>query len=211
MIIAVIFLHFNHLMIAQNSSETSKQIAYYADGYHGGFYGHMPDGSFRDILNAMERYPRWKICLEIEPVSYGYLKSGDPETFTKLQRYLNDPDDRARIEIVSSSFAQPYCWNIGGESNIRQLTMGLESLHKSFPNYSVKSYSVQEPCWTSSLPAILRSLGYTGAVLKDPSTAWGGYARGINENTKPCFRISQIRMECIGSIRNSGLLIYLPR
>lgn len=77
MIIAVIFLHFNHLMIVQNSSETSKQIAYYADGYHGGFYGHMPDGSFRDILNAMERYPRWKICLEIEPVSYGYLKSSD--------------------------------------------------------------------------------------------------------------------------------------
>jgi alpha-mannosidase len=118
--------------------------------------------------------------LEIEPVSWGKLKSDDPETFYRLQQHLNKPGDSTRIEIVSSSFAQPYCWNIGGESNIRQLSMGLDELHKYFPKYSVTTYSVQEPCWTSSLPSILLSLGYTGAVLKDPNTAFAGYTKGVN-------------------------------
>lgn len=53
-----ILFYDNSIAIAQTITDNSKQVAYYADGYHGGFYGHMPDGSFRDILNAMERYPR---------------------------------------------------------------------------------------------------------------------------------------------------------
>ena len=169
-------------LTAQPDINSLKLLGYYADGYHGGLYGHMPLGSFSDILNALERYPRWKVSLEIEPVSWGKLKSCDPMAFYRLQQHLSKPDDSTRIEIVSSSFTQPYCWNIGGESNIRQLTMGLEELHKYFPKYSVTTYSVQEPCWTSSLPSILLSLGYTGAVLKDPNTAFAGYTKGINES-----------------------------
>jgi len=143
----------------------------------------MESGSFKDILNVLKRYPRWKVNLEIEAPSWKLLKSRDPETFLRFKQYLIDPSDKARIEIVSSSYAQPNCWNIGGESNIRQLIMGLDELHKFFPDYVVKTYSVQEPCWTSSLPSILRYLGYTGAVVKDPSTTNAGYTRGINKNT----------------------------
>jgi alpha-mannosidase len=42
------------------------------------------------------------------------------------------------------------------------------------------TYAVQEPCWTSCLPQILVSLGFTGAALRDASTAWGGYAAGFD-------------------------------
>jgi len=180
---ACIILYNSNIIVAQPIKKISEQTAYYADGYHGGLYGAMESGSFKDIVNTLERYPRWKVNLEIEAPSWKLLKSRDPETFLRIKQYLSFPSEKARIEIVSSSFAQPYCWNIGGESNIRQLTMGLDELHKFFPDYNVKTYSVQEPCWTSSLPSILRSLGYTGAVLKDPSTAYAGYTRGINEST----------------------------
>jgi len=59
------------------------------------------------------------------------------------------------------------------------LTMGLAVLKEHFPFLKVETYAVQEPCWTSALPQILRSLGFKRAVLKNPSTAWGGYSRGF--------------------------------
>ena len=164
----------------QLNPDTAK--SYYVDGYHGGKIGHMPPGSFRDIVSGLERYPSWKLSFDIEPVSWSYLKTTDPQTFFKLKDYLSDYSTNSRLEIVSPGYMQSYCWNISGESNIRQLVMGLEELHNSFPGYPVRTYSVQEPCWTSSMPQILRSLGFTQAVLKDPCTAFGGYSRGVDKS-----------------------------
>ncbi len=179
----VLIFCFNAVIHGQIKPDTTKYIPYYVDGYHGGKVGHMPAGSWRDIVNGLERYPSWKISLDIEPVSWGYLKNSDPEIFLKLKQFLSDSTVNSRVEIVSPGYMQPYCWNISGESNIRQLVLGLEELHKSFPDYPVRTYAVQEPCWTSSLPQILNSLGFTHAVLKDPATAFGGYTRGINKST----------------------------
>ena len=53
---------------------------YFVDGYHGGIRGHMPEGSWQDILSAMERWPEWKISLEIEPESWEYLRRNDLQT-----------------------------------------------------------------------------------------------------------------------------------
>ncbi len=173
-------LLFCNSAFSQLKSDIEK--SYYIDGYHGGKIGHMPPGSFRDIVSGLERYPSWKLSFDIEPVSWSYLKTTDPQTFFKLKKYLSDYSTDSRLEIVSPGYMQSYCWNISGESNIRQLVMGLDELHKSFPGYPVRTYSVQEPCWTSSMPQILRSLGFTQAVLKDPCTAFGGYSRGIDKS-----------------------------
>jgi alpha-mannosidase len=175
-------LFFCNSTFSQLKPDTAKNNSYYIDGYHGGKTGHMPPGSFRDIVSGLERYPSWKLSFDIEPVSWSYLKTTDPQTFFKLKDYLNDYSTNARLEIVSPGYMQSYCWNISGESNIRQLVMGLDELHKSFPGYPVRTYSVQEPCWTSSMPQILRSLGFTQAVLKDPCTAFGGYSRGVDKS-----------------------------
>lgn len=168
---------------AQTKSDSTGYNAWYVDGYHGGIIGHMPKGSFRDIVTALDRYPSWKVSFEIEPLSWKYLKINDPEVFHRIKKYLDDHSVNSRLEIVSPAYMQPYCWNISGESNIRQLDMGLRELHQSFPGYPVRTYAVQEPCWTSSLPQILKSFGFTSAVLKDPATAFGGYTRGINKST----------------------------
>ena len=37
------------------------------------------------------------------------------------------------------------------------------------------TYSVEEPCFTSCLPQILKLFGFKYAVLKCPNTCWGGY------------------------------------
>src|ERR1700749_4515376 len=48
------------LAAAQDSSGATPTL-YFVDGYHGGAKGHMPAGSWRDILNALKTYPKWKL------------------------------------------------------------------------------------------------------------------------------------------------------
>ncbi|WP_158944693.1 glycoside hydrolase family 38 C-terminal domain-containing protein [Granulicella sp. S190] len=128
----------------------------------------------------MRRFTGWKLSLDIEPSSWEALKREDPQAFEELGTYLADRSVNRRIEMVAGTFAQPYGWAIGGESNIRQLQRGLQVIHQQYPSASVTTYAVQEPCWASCLPQILRSLKFDGAVLRDASTAWGGYSAGFD-------------------------------
>ncbi|MBO0995792.1 glycoside hydrolase family 38 C-terminal domain-containing protein [Bacillus sp. SD088] len=150
--------------------------AYFVDGYHGGVKGHMPLGSWADVLSKMANNPDWKIGLDIEPISWEVLKKTDPKSYQALQTYLKDNSNQARVEMLAGSFAQPFGWVIGGESNIRHLIRGKAIIQEHFPETIVDTYATQEPCWSSSFPQILLSLGYKRAVLKNPGTAWGGYA-----------------------------------
>ncbi len=150
------------------------RVFYYVDGYHGGVDGHMPPDSLRNVLDGLEKFPRWKVSFEIEPYSWAVFAKSDPRATERLRRFLADQDPAARVEIVSGAYAQPYAWNASGESNIRHIAYGLAELHAVFPNLIVDTYAVQEPCWTSCLPQLLRSFGYRRAVLKN-STCWGGY------------------------------------
>lgn len=153
-------------------------VDYYAvDGYHGGKYGHMPLGAFRDILQKLRENPDWKLSLDIEPVSWDDLKLRDPATYAQLRQMLMDGQS-PRLEIVSATYAQPYPWLTDGESFIRQMRGGLKKTAEHFPFLRVTTYAVQEPCWTSALPQLLRSFGFELAVLKNPSTAWAGYCEG---------------------------------
>lgn len=153
---------------------------YFVDGFHGGRIGHMGPGSMADVLNGLDSHPDWKVTLEVEPLSFDWLKKHEPETFYRLKEYVEADYDDIRVEIASASHAQAFCWAISGESVIRQLTVGKRLVKESFPKAVVDTYAVQEPCWTSSLPQILNSLGFRRASLKN-STCWGGYTAGRDE------------------------------
>ena len=151
-----------------------ERVFYYVDGYHGGIDGHMPPDSLRNVLDGLDKYPRWKVTFEIEPYSWAAFAKSDPQSIERLRKFLADAGPTARVEIVSGAYGQAYMWNASGESNIRQIAYGLAELRAVFPDLVVDTYAVQEPCWTSCLPQLLKSLGYRRAVLKN-STCWGGY------------------------------------
>lgn len=155
-----------------------EETLYFVDGYHGGTIGHMPDGSWEDILDALERFPEWKISLEIEPGSWEYLKRRNYPVYRRLQDFVSSKEGQKRIEFVGGAYGQPFCWAIGGESNVRQLIHGRSMIQKHFKDVEIDTYAVQEPCFTSSLPQICRKLGYRRMSLKNP-TAWGGYMEGM--------------------------------
>lgn len=162
------------------SKRSGVPLLYYMDGYHGGVRGHMPEGCWRDIVEAMDRNPEWKLSLDVEASSWSVLERQDPSTFNRVAALLKPQGGPARMEMTGGTFSQPYGWAISGESNIRQLQRGLDLIRQHFPGLRVETYAVQEPCWASCLPQILLSLGLTGASLKNASTAWGGYTRGVD-------------------------------
>jgi alpha-mannosidase len=151
-----------------------SRVFYYVDGYHGGVDGHMPPDSLRNVLDGLDKFPTWKVSFEIEPYSWAVFAKNDPASIERLRKFLADATPAGRVEIVSGAYGQPYAWNASGESNIRQIAYGLEELRAVFPGIVVDTYAVQEPCWTSCLPQLLKSFGYRRAVLKN-STCWGGY------------------------------------
>jgi len=163
-----------------SSAGRSVVQAYFVDGYHGGIKGHMPIGAWTDVLHVLRSHPEWKISIEVEPISWEHVRMTDPESYRELRDRWFGSEYGQRVEIVSGSYAQPYGWAIGGESNIRQLLRGIALHREHFPHAVIDTYAVQEPCWTSCLPQVLKSLGYKRAVLKNPGTAWAGYPSGLN-------------------------------
>lgn len=152
-----------------NSSECKN---YFADGYHGGIYGHYPvEWKTQFIVDNLLKHPEWKLGLEIEPETWDSVRSRTPEAYAAFSRMM----ESGRMDYTNPTYAQPYCFNISGESLIRQFQYGIEKLQEHFPGIKFTAYSSEEPCFTSCLPAILNGFGFKYISLKCPDTCWGGY------------------------------------
>lgn len=157
------------------------QTAYFVDGYHGGKWGHFPPQYTRFMVEQLTLHPDWKLNLEIEPVTWDWVKEVDGESYEKWVRLMADQSVEGRLEYVNPTYGQPYLYNISGESIIRQFTYGMELLRSHFPTIRFDTYSSEEPCFTSALPQILKGFGFQYASLKNPNTCWGGYVRAYGD------------------------------
>ena len=145
---------------------------YFADGYHGGIYGHYPvEWKTQFIVDKLTENPDWKIGLEIEPETWDTVRARTPGAFQAFAALLS----QRRMEYTNPTYAQPYLYNIQEESIIRQFSYGIERLRHHFPGITFTTYAAEEPCFTSALPAILRGFGFSYLSLKCPDTCWGGY------------------------------------
>ncbi|UQA77604.1 glycosyl hydrolase [Sphingobacterium siyangense] len=167
--IAVILL----IVLVSAAGLKGQQQAYFVDGYHGGVYGHYPFWVTTFMLDHLEASPSWRIGLEIEPETWDTVKVKDPAGYARMKEWAKD----SRLDFTNPTYAQPYLYNISGESIIRQFAYGMAKYHAHFPEINFTTYAVEEPCFTSSLPQILRQFGFQYAVLKTPNTCWGGYIR----------------------------------
>ena len=149
-----------------------SQQAYFVDGYHGGIYGHYPvKWKTQFIVDQLAMHPDWRICMEIEPETWDTVRVQTPEAYLRFKEMATSN----QVEFTNPTYAQPYCYNISGESIIRQFQYGIAKINTHFPGVDFVTYSVEEPCFTSCLPQILKQFGFKYAVLKCPNTCWGGY------------------------------------
>lgn len=159
-------------------TRAGAQQAYFIDGYHGGVYGHYPEGQTSFIVEKLREHPDWCVNLEIEPETWEVVKQRDPEGYAAFRQMFKDQSaDAGRIEYVNPTYAQSYFFGTSGESVIRQFQYGMRLLRKHFPEALFTTYSAEEPCFTSCLPAVLKSFGFSYASTKNPNTMWGGYVR----------------------------------
>src|SRR5260370_6580502 len=114
------------------------------------------------------------MSLDMRPEPFQVLRQSGPEAFEEIRRYLEEPGPATRMEICGGTYQQPFMWLFGGESMIRQLSFGLKVLGEQFPKVKVKTFAGQEPYFTSALPQVLLSFGFTRAVLKN-NTGFAGY------------------------------------
>ena len=146
---------------------------YFVDGFHGGYYGHYPLDSYTGyICDLLETHPGLVFGLEIEPETWDFVRERAGDQYGRFKALLTEG---ARLEYTNPTFAQPYMYNISGESMIRQFQYGIRKLREHFPDLRLSTYAVEEPCFTSALPGILKGFGFRYAVLKNPNTCWGGY------------------------------------
>lgn len=170
-----------HSAKAQNN-QSDNQTAWFTDGYHGGVYGHYPQWQARFMVEKLEEHPDWAINIEIEPETWDTISVTDSENFRAFQAYFEKEGPAGRVEFVNPTWSQPYSYNISGESIIRQFYYGMEKTREYFPSATFLTYAVEEPCFTSSLPQILKGFGYKYAVLRNPNTCWGGYTSAFGKD-----------------------------
>ncbi len=161
---------------------SQAQTAWFADGYHGGVYGHYPMWQAKFMVEKLTENPGWKINLEIEPETWDTVSIKDAENFKAFQKYYSETGRFGRIEFVNPAYAQPYSYNISGESIIRHFSYGIAKTREYFPEATFLTYSCEEPCFTSSLPQILKGFGYKYAVIRNPNTCWGGYTSAFGKD-----------------------------
>ncbi len=148
------------------------QQVYFVDGYHGGIYGHYPvEWKTAFIVEQLNLHPDWRIGLEIEPETWDTVRLRTPEDYARFELKATS----GQVEFTNPAYGQPYLYNVSGESVIRQFQLGMRKIREHFPGVEFLTYSAEEPCFTSCLPQVLRSLGFRYAVLKCPDTCWGGY------------------------------------
>ena len=149
---------------------------YFVDGFHGGVYGHFPLETYTDYMSSiLESRPEWSMCLEIEPETWDSVAVRTPAALERFKEWASTP----RVEFTNPAYAQPYMYNISGESIIRQFTYGMDKIRTHFPDAEFLTYAVEEPCFTSALPTVLSALGFKYASIKCPNTCWGGYSAGF--------------------------------
>ncbi len=154
----------------------SQERQSFVDGFHGGVYGHYPMKTYTQFLvDQFNANPDWRFCLEIEPETWDTVAVRTPDAYRLFSEIVKSP----RVEFTNPAYAQPYMYNVSGESIIRQMQYGIKKVNSHFPGVEFVTYAVEEPCFTSCLPQILGQLGYKYASLKCPNTCWGGYTAGF--------------------------------
>lgn len=169
-----------YILLMMFANHASAQTAFFVDGFHGGIYGHYPlDWYTQYIVDQLEANPDWVIGMEIEPETWDSVEVRTPDAYRKLKPLMLSE----RIDVTNPTYAQPYMFNINGESIIRQFQYGMRSLRKHFPGITFSTYSSEEPCFTSQLPQLLRQFGFRYMSLKNPDTCWGGYTANFGGQT----------------------------
>ncbi len=123
--------------------------------------------SVTDAMETADRLPHVKTCINLDARAFELLAEKFPEVAQRLKRYLAE----GKVELIGGTYGQPMGTTISGESNIRQLVVGRETIRKAL-GYEMVTFLEEEEFTHPQVPQIARGAGYRYASLAQLDT-WG--------------------------------------
>jgi len=123
--------------------------------------------SATDAMEMADRAPHVKTCLELDALAYELMAKKFPEVASRLKMYLAAD----KVELIGGTYGQPLGTMFSGESNIRQLVYGRETIRKAL-DYEVATFLDEEEFSHPQVPQIALGAGYRYASLAQVDT-WG--------------------------------------
>ncbi len=147
--------------------------------------------SVEDAMGMADRSPHVKTCLELDARAYELMAEKFPEVTNRLKKYLAED----KVELIGGTYSQPMGTMFSGESNIRQLVYGRDTIRKAL-DYDVTTFLDEEEFSHPQIPQIALGAGYTYASLAQVDT-WGRagipylevnafHWKGMDGSTIPC-------------------------
>ena len=123
--------------------------------------------SATDAMELADRPPHVKTLLNLDARAYEFMAEKFPEVTERLKGYLAS----GKVELIGGTYGQPMGTTVGGESNIRQVVHGRETIRKAL-GYEMVSFLEEEEFTHPQLPQILIGAGFRYASLAQVDT-WG--------------------------------------
>ncbi len=147
--------------------------------------------SVTDAMEVVDRPPHAKTCINLDARAYELIAEKFPEVADRLKRYLAV----GKLELIGGTYGQPMGTTVSGESNIRQIVVGRETIRKAL-DYEMVTFLEEEEFSHPQLPQLLAGAGYRYTSLGQLDT-WGRAGcpsfdqnvirwKGIDGTTLPC-------------------------
>ena len=123
--------------------------------------------SVTDSLAMADYAPSVKTGINLDAAAYPMIAESHPEVVERLKRYIAD----GKVEIIGGTYGQPMGSMISGESNVRQLVVGQQTIQKVLGS-KVTAFLEEEEFTHPQLPQLLKGAGYRLASCAQCNT-WG--------------------------------------
>ncbi len=123
--------------------------------------------SATDAMEMADRPPHVKTCINLDARAYEFMAEKFPEVTERLKKYLA----AGKVELIGGTYGQPMGTMFSGESNIRQIVVGRETIRKAL-DYEMVTFLEEEEFSHPQLPQILAGAGFRHASLAQVDT-WG--------------------------------------
>ncbi len=125
---------------------------------------------FDQEIERLERHPTLKLGWDHEAYTYDYLAEHAPELLARIKEAL--ARFRGRLGVGTCTYGQPLSQFISEESNVRQLTMALETTEEHL-GVASSVYIMAEHAMHSQTPQLLVGCGFRGAIMRTHFMMYG--------------------------------------
>jgi alpha-mannosidase len=121
-------------------------------------------------VERLAKYPDFKVGWDHEAYTYDHLAEHAPELLERMREAL--ARFPGRLGVGTCTYGQPLAQFINEESNIRQLTMALETVERRLDR-SPSVYVMSEHAMHSQMPQLLVASGFRGAIMRTHFMMYG--------------------------------------